>query len=126
MADDYQNGAQGSGQSKDAGTVKDADALFSKLQKWFKLDYDSKGQTEWRREAREDFAFEAGDLVRQTIYGSGSGSCGACTSTTSGARGPSRFSKDLRSVIVYAHPDRSARKLPVRACKTRKSALSFS
>jgi hypothetical protein len=65
MADDYDarnsdDGAKGS----DASTpVRDADALESKLKGWFKADYNSKGQTTWRKEAREDFAFEAGDQL---------------------------------------------------------------
>jgi hypothetical protein len=41
MADAYQDGA-GSGSAE---KPRDADALFSKLQKWFKADFDSKGQT---------------------------------------------------------------------------------
>src|SRR6266851_10162924 len=59
MADDYQDSAGKSGDT----SPKDADALFSKLKGWFKRDYDSKGQTTWRREAREDFGFEAGDQL---------------------------------------------------------------
>jgi hypothetical protein len=39
----------------------DAEALFNKLKKWIKADYTSKGQVVWRKEAREDFAFEAGE-----------------------------------------------------------------
>lgn len=46
-----------------AGNVGDADALFRKLKGWFKRDYDSEGQTRWRREAREDFDFEAGEQL---------------------------------------------------------------
>lgn len=42
-------------------SVQDADAIFRKLKGWLKLDYDSEGQTRWRRDAREDFAFEAGE-----------------------------------------------------------------
>lgn len=44
-------------------SVQDADAIFRKLKGWFKLDYDSEAQTRWRREAREDFAFEAGEQL---------------------------------------------------------------
>lgn len=44
-------------------TVQDADAIFRKLKGWFKRDYDSEAQTRWRREAREDFAFEAGEQL---------------------------------------------------------------
>lgn len=46
-------------------SVQDADAIFRKLKGWFKLDYDSEGQTRWRRESREDFAFEAGDQLTE-------------------------------------------------------------
>ncbi|WP_315729029.1 phage portal protein [Bradyrhizobium sp. SZCCHNS2015] len=45
--------------------VSDADALFSKLKRWFKRDHDSHGQVTWRTEAREDFAFEAGDQLTE-------------------------------------------------------------
>ena len=34
------------------GEVKDADALFSKLKRNVKADYNSKGQVNWRKEAR--------------------------------------------------------------------------
>ena len=34
--------------------VKDAEALFRKLKRFVKADYNSKGQVNWRREARED------------------------------------------------------------------------
>jgi hypothetical protein len=37
------------------GEVKDAEALFSKLKRNIKADYNSKGQVNWRKEAREDF-----------------------------------------------------------------------
>ena len=43
--------------------VKDAEALFRKLNRFVKADYNSKGQVNWRREAREDFDFEAGDQL---------------------------------------------------------------
>jgi hypothetical protein len=41
----------------DAGeAVKDAEALFTKLKRQIKADYNSKGQVvSWRREACEDF-----------------------------------------------------------------------
>jgi hypothetical protein len=44
-------------------TPTDADGLFSKLKRHVKADYDSKGQVNWRREAREDFDFEAGEQL---------------------------------------------------------------
>jgi hypothetical protein len=61
------NDADGYGGGKDEGgeTPKDADALFSKLKGWIKLDYNSKGQVNWRREAREDFDFEAGEQLSE-------------------------------------------------------------
>jgi hypothetical protein len=43
--------------------VQSAEGTFSKLKGWLKLDYDSEAQTRWRREAREDFAFEAGEQL---------------------------------------------------------------
>ncbi|MFZ5713048.1 MAG: hypothetical protein ACOY3N_09430 [Bradyrhizobium sp.] len=55
----------GGGSDEAAETPSDADALFSKLKGWIKLDYDSKGQTNWRREAREDFDFEAGEQLSE-------------------------------------------------------------
>lgn len=45
--------------------LNDADAIFSKLKKWIKADYNSKGQVNWRREAREDFDFEAGEQLSE-------------------------------------------------------------
>jgi hypothetical protein len=42
-------------------TPTDAEALFSKLKRWIKTDFNSKGQVAWRKEAREDFDFEAED-----------------------------------------------------------------
>ena len=44
----------------------DAEGTFSKLQKWFRTDFNSKGQVAWRREAREDFDFDAGDQLSET------------------------------------------------------------
>jgi hypothetical protein len=59
-ADSYQGGSH-------AGEkVKDADALFTKLKSQVKADYNSKGQVNWRREAREDFDFEAGEQLNET------------------------------------------------------------
>lgn len=49
------NGADGyrGDESEASGKVKDADALFSKLKRLVKADYNSKGQVAWRKEARE-------------------------------------------------------------------------
>jgi hypothetical protein len=54
-------------QSLHCGSVcnSNADALFSKLKRLVKSDYDSKGQVNWRREAREDFDFEAGEQLNE-------------------------------------------------------------
>jgi hypothetical protein len=54
---------QGSEKGEAKETPGSSDALFDKLKKWFKSDYDSMAQSNWRREAREDFAFEAGDQL---------------------------------------------------------------
>jgi len=54
-ADSYQGGSE-AGQK--AG---DAEGLFKKLNRQVKADYNSKGQVNWRREAREDFDSEAGE-----------------------------------------------------------------
>jgi hypothetical protein len=43
--------------------LTDAEALFTKLKRNFKRDYNSSSQTKWRKEAIEDFAFEAGDQL---------------------------------------------------------------
>jgi hypothetical protein len=45
--------------------LKDADALYRRLKRDVKADYNSEGQVNWRREAREDFDFEAGERGRQ-------------------------------------------------------------
>jgi hypothetical protein len=37
--------------------------MFSRLKKQVKADYNSKVQVNWRREAREDFDFEAGEQL---------------------------------------------------------------
>lgn len=50
---------------KGAGEVKDADALEAKLKRWIKYDRNSKGQVKWRKEAREDFDFEAGEQLTE-------------------------------------------------------------
>lgn len=52
------------GHSGDAGEApKDADALFRRLKPDVKADYNSKGQVNWRREARKAFDFEADEPV---------------------------------------------------------------
>ena len=54
------------GHGGEAGeAVKDADALFSRLKKQVKADYNSKGHVNWRKEAREDFDFEAGEQLNE-------------------------------------------------------------
>jgi hypothetical protein len=53
------------GDSNRGGEVKDADALFSKLKRNVKADYNSKGQVNWRKEAREDFDFDAGEQLNE-------------------------------------------------------------
>lgn len=61
-ADSYQGGDEtgaGDVDSEAGGKVKDADALFSRLKRLVKSDFNSKGQVNWRREAREDFDFDA-------------------------------------------------------------------
>lgn len=44
---------------------KDAESLFRKLKRWIKTDHTSKGQVNWRREAREDFDFEVGKQLNE-------------------------------------------------------------
>ena len=58
---------QGGGNAGNAASdpVKDAEALFRKLKRFVKTDYNSKGQVNWRREAREDFDFEAGEQLNE-------------------------------------------------------------
>jgi len=58
-------GGYGQGEESEREAPTDADAIFSKLQKWCKLDFNSKGQTKWRSEAREDFDFEAGEQLTE-------------------------------------------------------------
>ncbi|MDE1814534.1 MAG: phage portal protein [Thaumarchaeota archaeon] len=41
------------------------EAIFKRLQGWVKADYGSEPQTHWRKEAREDFDFEAGEQLSQ-------------------------------------------------------------
>ena len=62
-ADGYQGSGEVDGEA--SGTVKDADALFSKLKRFVKADHNSKGQVNWRREAREDFDFDAGEQLNE-------------------------------------------------------------
>ena len=59
------NNADGHGAGAAREAVKDADALFSRLKKQVKADYHCKGQVNWRREAREDFDFEAGEQLSE-------------------------------------------------------------
>lgn len=42
---------------------KSGDALFARLQGWFKADYDR--QESWRRKAREDYAFTSGEQLNE-------------------------------------------------------------
>src|SRR5467141_1728075 len=56
MANPYQDGEAG-------GEKPDADALFLKLQRWFRTDYEK--QSTWRKQAYEDFDFEAGEQLTQ-------------------------------------------------------------
>src|SRR4029079_16277707 len=54
------------GQYNEAGAdeiPRDGEAIFNKLQGWFRRDYDSHGQVKWRKEAHEDFDFEAGETT---------------------------------------------------------------
>jgi hypothetical protein len=62
-ADSYQGGGDVDGEA--GGKVKDADALFSRLKRLVKSDYNSKGQVAWRKEAREDFDFDAGEQLNE-------------------------------------------------------------
>ena len=61
------NGYQASGDvdGEPGGKVKDADALFSRLKRLVKSDDNSKGQVAWRKEAREDFDFDAGEQLNE-------------------------------------------------------------
>ncbi|WP_338688918.1 hypothetical protein V5279_25070 [Bradyrhizobium sp. 26S5] len=58
-------GGYGTGEEGEREALADADQIFQKLQKWCKTDFNSKGQTRWRREAREDFDFEAGEQLSE-------------------------------------------------------------
>ena len=59
------NDAGGHGGGEAGETVKDAESLFRRLKRDVKADYNSKGQVNWRREAREDFDFEAGEQLNE-------------------------------------------------------------
>ena len=63
----YDADRQGGGNAGEEASVpvKDAEALFRKLRRFVKTDYNSKGQVNWRREAREDFYFEAGEQLNE-------------------------------------------------------------
>lgn len=62
---EYQTDESGTSETSDQKTIGDADALFLKLKRWFLADYNSHGQVNWRKEAHEDFAFEAGDQLTE-------------------------------------------------------------
>jgi hypothetical protein len=47
------------------GKLNDAEALFGRLKRQVKADSNSKGRVNWRREAREDFDFEAGEQLNE-------------------------------------------------------------
>jgi hypothetical protein len=49
-------------QDGDSPEVRDAEALFRKVKRWCLADYEA--QTEWRREAREDFGFVSGHQLK--------------------------------------------------------------
>jgi hypothetical protein len=49
----------------DGAKLNDAEALFGRLKRQVKADYNSKGQVKWRREAREDFDFDAGEQLNE-------------------------------------------------------------
>src|SRR5215207_9431413 len=59
--DGYQSGGNADDEASEG--LKDAEALFGRLKRQVKADYNSKGQVNWRREAREDFDFEAGEQL---------------------------------------------------------------
>jgi hypothetical protein len=59
------NDADGHGGGNAGEPTTDADALFRRLKRDVKADYNSKGQVTWRREAREDFDFEAGEQLNE-------------------------------------------------------------
>jgi hypothetical protein len=55
------NDSDGHGGGEASAAPTDAEGLFKRLIRDVKADYTSKGQTTWRKEAREDFDFEAGE-----------------------------------------------------------------
>jgi hypothetical protein len=55
------NDSEGHGGGEASAAPTDAEGLFKRLKRNVKADYTSKGQVNWRREAREDFDFEAGE-----------------------------------------------------------------
>jgi hypothetical protein len=59
------NDADGHGSGEASEAVKDADARFRRLKRDVKADYNSKDKFNWRREAREDFDFEAGEQLNE-------------------------------------------------------------
>ncbi|KRR21901.1 hypothetical protein [Bradyrhizobium retamae] len=63
-ADSYQGGGEAGDDAREK--LNDAEALFTRLKSQVKADYNSKGQVNWRREAREDFDFEAGEQLNET------------------------------------------------------------
>ncbi len=56
-------GSLATSQQEESDPVADSEVLFSRLKGWFETDYDK--QDDWRKEAREDFAFEAGDQLNE-------------------------------------------------------------
>lgn len=60
---DGQDNKGGKDDSRDEKSPLDQDALFSKLQKWFKSDFEK--QSKWRTDAHEDFAFGSGDQLTE-------------------------------------------------------------
>ena len=63
-ADSYQGGGH-AGDAKEK--LNDAEALFGRLKRQVKADYNSKGQVNWRREAREDFDLGPANSSRRKI-----------------------------------------------------------
>jgi hypothetical protein len=61
-ADSYEGGGN-AGEAKEK--LNDAEALFGRLKRQVKADYNSKGQVNWRRDAREDFDFDAGEQLNE-------------------------------------------------------------
>jgi hypothetical protein len=47
------------------GEAERCGSLFGRLKRQVKADYNSKGQVKWRREAREDFDFDAGEQLNE-------------------------------------------------------------